>query len=612
MKKSNKNDNKNISYSLPISAEELDSIIDVTDQVQNLNPEIPLRKFQSEIPHWPNREIYSQYDIDYESDEHNTFYQIYKSCFYKADYIDLKGNINYAYILLHELVDAFEEHFDLSLFRKQIETLVHYYPETKNDAFDYLNEIFYEYEKEKEEDYNDVKKISYSIRLQSEKVKKGNRFVYYNKYDFHVSLKDLSDYEYHLLNEIVVPNNAFIKINLCWAEVCKLYIHTMYALHSIYKFERTNIDNVFNHIADLIAVKHFKHINKNGSYFFYINFIKSQIYQRIYYLCEIKVRETYGYKNQLQNNYLYTDSEIISTLDNQIYAKVKKILSDLSNIISEPDLKTEIILNTRNKNRWKFMLSKLKANYIDNPSGFISSVIHIAESNVNNKKIKNLFYESSKFIANHDRLSALILYLYAINEEIKVYSVTYKQPTKALNKVLFDTNVQKQDFKRIASELLNHKDLVFAISSVSMLYEQRRRKIKLDINTIEEVQHKHSGTVELLNQYLQDESEDGKIDTVKPQNEIATPVVYYEPSNKFLNELSLKPEHVSILELFQKSGFSIHRNEVEAFAKSRRIFINPLIEGINEACYGVLDDILIEENEASFTILPEYFNKILT
>ena len=39
----------------------------------------------------------------------------------------------------------------------------------------------------------------------------------------------------------------------------------------------------------------------------------------------------------------------------------------------------------------------------------------------------------------------------------------------------------------------------------------------------------------------------------------------------------------------------IENSEVESFAKERGMFKNQVIESINDRCYEVLDDVLIEE-----------------
>ena len=67
---------------------------------------------------------------------------------------------------------------------------------------------------------------------------------------------------------------------------------------------------------------------------------------------------------------------------------------------------------------------------------------------------------------------------------------------------------------------------------------------------------------------------------------------------------------IEILELFAKNNFSILQSEVEFFTKSKGIFKNQLIESLNDACYELLDDLLIEEEGDYYTINTNYFQKI--
>jgi hypothetical protein len=129
------------------------------------------------------------------------------------------------------------------------------------------------------------------------------------------------------------------------------------------------------------------------------------------------------------------------------------------------------------------------------------------------------------------------------------------------------------------------------------------------------VQQQHSGTVELLNEYLRDEFDENNsiteidlnIDAV--QIEIV-PTKGNAPASAFLSELNLNEIQISALELFVKNNFSIPQIEIADFAKSKGVFKNQLIESINETCFEILDDILIEEEDDYYTINQEYFTKI--
>src|SRR5690606_7989015 len=106
---------------------------------------------------------------------------------------------------------------------------------------------------------------------------------------------------------------------------------------------------------------------------------------------------------------------------------------------------------------------------------------------------------------------------------------------------------------------------------------------------------KHSGTVELLNEYLKDEFED--IRTTNRDNNVNSDevqIVIHEretstPDTKFSDTQK------EFLEYFQKHGLTLSLNEIDDFARSRGLFKNQLVDSINETCYETLDDILIEE-----------------
>ena len=167
----------------------------------------------------------------------------------------------------------------------------------------------------------------------------------------------------------------------------------------------------------------------------------------------------------------------------------------------------------------------------------------------------------------------------------------------------------------IVSELIKDKDLDKALKNVSKVYEVKRRKIQIDTASIKEVQQQHSGTVELLNEYLKDDFEDEN-NKIKSQ-EISNEEIKIEITQKsevhqsaFVSELTFSEIHTSALELFSKSDFSVSQSELEAFAKSKGIFKNQLIESINDTCYECLDDVLIEEEDDYYTINTNYFQII--
>jgi hypothetical protein len=187
---------------------------------------------------------------------------------------------------------------------------------------------------------------------------------------------------------------------------------------------------------------------------------------------------------------------------------------------------------------------------------------------------------------------------------------------KTIQKSLFQTNEQLHDFEIIVGELINHKKLEKAVEAVTKIYAVKRKRIQLDTTSIKEVQQQHSITVELLNEYLKDEHEEGS--SIKVQEttdeEIMIEIVKkvdIVPNSGYLCDITFTQIHTTALDFFVKSNFSVAQNEMETFAKSKGVFKNQLIESINDICYEILDDVLIEEEDEYYTINENYYQRLL-
>ena len=119
-----------------------------------------------------------------------------------------------------------------------------------------------------------------------------------------------------------------------------------------------------------------------------------------------------------------------------------------------------------------------------------------------------------------------------------------------------------------------------------------------------------------MNEYLKDDFENENI-TIKTE-EINNEEIKIEITQKgnevknsvYINDIAFKPIHITTIEFFTKSNFSVSQSELESFAKSKGVFKNQLIESINETCFDFLDDVLIEEEDDYYTINSNYFQRI--
>jgi hypothetical protein len=206
------------------------------------------------------------------------------------------------------------------------------------------------------------------------------------------------------------------------------------------------------------------------------------------------------------------------------------------------------------------------------------------------------------------------LYIYYIYYDLNSVKFDNKQLNTTAQKSLFKTSDQLNDFQRIINEFVQDKNLEKALKSISGVYAAKRKKIQLDRNAIQEVHNKHSGTVELLNEYLRDEDEIPEVQTPDVNNEIVLqiiPQLQETKTSSFEESINFSKIQEEILDLFSKANLSVLQADFEIVARSKGMFKNQLIESINEICYETLDDVLIEEDEEFYIINENYFNRIL-
>lgn len=69
---------------------------------------------------------------------------------------------------------------------------------------------------------------------------------------------------------------------------------------------------------------------------------------------------------------------------------------------------------------------------------------------------------------------------------------------------------------------------------------------------------------------------------------------------------------MELLDMFNQNGFYLGKNQINSFAQSKGLMVNSMINQINEACFEVLDDNLIEESEDGWVVNKDYYEQINT
>lgn len=582
-----------------------ESIIDVTGEPYKINyysGNIGLKKYEKGVPYWAHKYIYSFKEITGATTDQVGFYNEFKKTFLQDQYYDLEGNNNYAFILLFELLLEYDHNKDANKLKESLTALGSHYPKTKYYAESFFNEkvgqgnnsVF----------QNRDSQDTYSPYFDNYKL--GNKYK---------TKLNLNDEEVKIANRIWDTSNNFCSIEFCCIEIIKLYLAAIAELKNIYITEGTSLEEQFEVVTDVIARKQFRYKKGSQNYKYCVDSTTNDIYSNIFKHCENAVRDYYGHKRKVNTDSSFTAPAVKAEFETRISIKLLEILPKIINKVSPPDSATNTELYSQNTSRWKIKFDELTAKYNENPKQFFEEILILGNLNLRNPSIENIFYEASKFIAKSDKEVALRLYIYYLYYDLKSTSFDNKQLTKTIQKSLFKTEEQLHDFQKIVTELIKDRNLEKALDKVPEVYAVKRKKIKLDTASIKEVQQQHSGTVELLNEYLKDDEDILAITTQDINSEevrfeiIQKTEINY--SSIYKSEISFKPIHAETLEFFSRNNLSILQIDIEAFTKSKGVFKNQLIESINEACYEYLDDVLIEEEDEYYTINPNYYNRIL-
>jgi hypothetical protein len=588
-----------------------DSVIDVTNETyiipQKHNSASPVNTFNQtivQVPYWEHQYVYSYSEIYDATKKQREFYDYFKYKFLNKEFVDLDGNTNYSFILLFDLLNAYKNHRNLRILEEQLRLLGEFYPRTNTYALNFLAQNM-----ESAGDYAGAERI---------RCEHQTTFYDYWKLGSQYKTKlSLTDDEVKKLNRLSYSTNNFTDIEYCCKIVIGLYLAVIGDLESGFKTEQSSLDEQLEALSDIVARKHYRYRKGSQNYNYCMESTPGEICSIVFKHCENAVRDKYAHKRKLNVYGSYTHPDVQAEFEGRFVEKLNHILPARLPQIDLPDEETEIELNAQNTTRWKLKFNELTNDYNGDGKQFVKDILNLGKLNSKNPSIENIFFEASKFISKTDHETALILYIYYLHHDLKSASFDNKQLSKTIQKSLFKTNEQLHDFEMIISEFIEDRDVNKAVQKIPAIYAQKRKKIRLDSAVIHEVQQQHSGTVEILNEYLQDEYE-GETNTIKSE-EISSEEIKIEITPKsepavismFISEIALTALHCETLELFFKNGLTLPMDELETFVKTKGAFKNQLIDSLNEACYEILDDVLIEEDDEYYIISENYYRKLL-
>lgn len=579
-----------------------ESIIDITGQsisIESANNE-SIPSVSNTVPYWGHSYIYNTSDLSYASEKVKKFYSKYKDEFSKGNFYDLEGSTNYSFTLMFDFLNEYQKHQDLSLLTQQMQNLMTHYPETASYAQRNL--------------INKAREADRTLKRQKQKVSIDDiitlfpdayEWTFVDKYSRHLNL---TKYECELLDffnsrwDSFYSNFEFLKI-----KHVELFRNILSHLNS--DSQSKSFDKEAREIAKLFK------IDTNYRYYDYNSYRYGgemslddklkEIYNCVFRLCKNILYSRYGFNSEVD---VYFALESIGWRKHvtALVSKIEPIIKAKVEVLPPFTDEEEIIVNNSYTTRWRSFYKDITDSYDGNITNYLQQVERLAALNKENFGQTYLLFDASKFLTDKDNISALKMYIRYI-EVFSTFSSDEEKPLpKYICKKLFKPKELQGEFESIINNFKKDKDRGKAFSSIDELYLPKRKKLNLDSSEIRKIAEQHSDMVKLLDEAMAEEQTMPDVQTIEEN----FPIIMAEPIDSSLN-ITLDSEQIELLDIFVNNNYIIQKTEVEAFAKSKNLMPNRLIEKINEMCYDILDDVLIEEEDDNWSILEDYLKKIL-
>ena len=276
-----------------------------------------------------------------------------------GEFVDIKGNTNYAFILYFDLLNEYENHRDIKLLEEQFKLLGQICPKTKSYSLMSLQDLL-----RKRTDSYSLEKLN-NLQEPSYQFEHGYSDYDPDAYKLGKQYKDkldLNKQEVAWLNKFWNPSNVFISIEGCCIATIKQYLLILKNLNKKLKPEETSIAKEVDYFKEKI----FEIKEIADSYWGYYDKsymkqrVESEIYLTVFKRVENSVREIYGHKRKVGNNPSY---EFEGEFENRIGRHVDELVEKYKGEIVHPDIETQIELNAQNVNRWKSEFNGLKDSF---------------------------------------------------------------------------------------------------------------------------------------------------------------------------------------------------------------------------------------------------------
>ncbi|MBU6120850.1 tellurite resistance TerB C-terminal domain-containing protein [Hymenobacter siberiensis] len=444
-------------------------------------------------------------------------------------------------------------------------------------------------------------------------------------YHTHTPLGDLYEHNLRLnrkevswLNKFTPPGNGLMQLEAPRGEAVRLYLLVMNELETKCKAAGTTFQQQAKELTEKSEQYGYFNHREQG----YVSSaaagskVAAIVYFTVLQRCEDVVRHRYGMPMSPEKRYFTAVLDTAHSFERYFGEAVQALLAPLAKTVPLPDDETEQALNVLDNGRYKPHFEKLLALLPTDTVGFAAGVYELCYLNNRNPVMPQIYYEATKQLGELVRAPALHLYLHYLHYGAACkWNFKPRPLIKRLQKKLFPQPEHQERFEAICQSLLHSRDLNQATTEVAKVYFQERKKITLDMGTVQAVRAQHAGTVELLNEYLQDTpappaAKPPKKAPAAPKPRPPKPPKAPALAATFAAGVQLTALQQALLALFAAHQLALPQAAVEAFAKTHGTLRNQLIDGLNEACADLLDDVLVEETADGYAIYEPYYQKI--
>lgn len=579
----------------------IDEVIDIDEENEPIDQEKLSFRIDLIIPNWPHQYIYSFSDLNQASSEQKEFYGTFKQEFLRGNCIDTLGNSNYYFILLFDLLQEYESHKNIVKLEKLIDRLYAAYPRTRSYAMRFL------LEKMRLASYTQgITRLENSITTE----------ISYMSWDWRSRYRDklkLSKADMDILEKISLPSNVFVSIPFCGAELVKLYIRAVKVLQEAYKSKNLSQKVEFDIVLDLIARKERRYHLNSFNYNYEMKYGSNGLYGYILKYCEQLLRAHYHFKKLSGFERQYTHAAVQEAVKEHITSHIEEAFNELSSSITLLDEQTEKALYTTHPTRWKSTLILDQYHYQQTgKQSFIAHAEDIIKLNNSNPSLEQIYFELSKFYIDLDKQLSIEYFLKYAAQNVSALKLGFKEMPKSMSKKLFKEPARETRFLGILLKVIKReKSISEALMEVKDFYEPIRKKIKLDENAIQKVQSEFSGTVGLLGEFLSDEDpEEQKPAGIHSPEVKSAEALNNTAKNNTDYKIEIKGIEAGLLELFENNDFTLESQLINDYCISTGTVSSVLINNLNENCYELIDDLLIEQGGSDYYINKDYYAQI--